>query len=175
MNSIYQHPRDLRFALFDGEPTFPMTILEEAHVTHGLWTFRFCIIGESHATTIYHAGEPMFSEVLACYPVQPEQCTRLYTFDHHERHEVAQERYRGAVAFDHPTWPEPDAFRDQQLEVVFPSTFGEVPVTRVQWHTQDSVMQWWTLHTYPLTTGTTYVYTRSSFDFASIQQGEHYT
>jgi hypothetical protein len=167
MNLIQQHPRDLRLALFEGVPNFPMTVLKEAQESYSQWAFRFCIIGESHAVTVYHAGQPIFSEALACYPVRPDQCVQLCTFDDLRGQWAAHDRYCGQVTFDRPLLNDTEHKDTNAIEVEFPSTFKEVPVTQIQWKANKGVMYWWTLHTYPLVTGTIRVYTQSSFDFAS--------
>jgi len=169
MNAVYQHPRELVLALFTSAPGLPMTVLQSSKLSYGSWTVDVNVIGESHAIIFSREGKPVFSEVLACYPVTKHRAYYAYEFAKMDDHGIHIGPYYGHVNFREPDWTVPPA-GPESLEVTFPQTENnrgsEVPVTRVQWQYEHERLQWWTLHTYPLKKETIRVYSRSHYDFA---------
>ena len=166
MIPIYQHPRDLTLALFNGEPTFPMTLLRSRRLNVGQWDVHFHIIGESHAVIFSYERTPVFSEVLACVDVQRAHYTHHFS-DLAPAH-ITQVGYGVEVTVQETHWQLPDGV--ETLELEFPQMFGQKPRTRVQWHYEHNCLQWWTLHTYPLQGELIRVKTMSYFDFLGGKQ-----
>jgi hypothetical protein len=166
LQAVYQHPRDLVFALFEGPPGFEMTVLASAQVQAGAVAVSVNIIGESHALIFSREGVPFFSEVLACTPEAEQGSRYTYAFTRMDRHAVQRDGYAGRVSFREPTWDIPDLPPENTLRVTFPQTYGHIPLTQVMWEMTGTRLSWWTLHTYPLPTEQISVYSTSHFDFA---------
>jgi hypothetical protein len=171
LEAVYQHPRELVLALFDGPPRFEMTVLASADVRVGVVDVSVNIIGESHALVCSRDGVPFFSEVLACTPEAERDSNYHYAFTRMDNHAVGDGAYRGRVGFREANWEIPVVPPENMLQVTFPQTHGHIPLTRVMWAVQGVGLRWWTLHTYPLPTEQISVYSTSTFDFAT-EQGE---
>lgn len=166
LQAVYQHPRDLVFALYDGPPGFEMTVLASAEVRVGGVTVSVNIIGESHALIFSRGGVPFFSEVLACTPKAEQGSRYTYAFTGMDGHAVQRDGYAGRVSFRGAGWVLPPAAPANTLRVTFPRTYGHTPLTQVVWAADEGRLRWWTLHTYPLPTDQISVYSASYFDFA---------
>lgn len=163
MQVVYQSPQQLTLALFDGQPTYPLTLLRSRRHRMGDWNVHFHIIGESHAVIFTHHGRPLFTELLACIPVSAEQCAYVHPFTTLDAHMMQRDNYQVQVTFD-ATTPSP---LTNSLELAFPPVWGRVPITRIEWEQTGSCLHWRTLHTYPNHLGETCVRTTSHFDFES--------
>jgi hypothetical protein len=169
MSVVHQHPRELVLSLFLAAPSFPITVLSQKKQVYGRWTVEIDIIGESHAIIFFFDSEPVFSEVLACYPLAKHRCYYAYEFEKMDHHHIHIGPYYGRVNFREAEWKMPPEVKGEVLTYDFPSVNGAVPQTRVQWSFAHQRFQWWTLHTYPMGDEIIRVYSLSQYDFASKQ------
>lgn len=166
MQAVYQHPRELVFALFAGPPGFEMTVLAQAQVQLGAVDVSVNIIGESHALIFSRDGVPFFSEVLACTPDAEPGSRYSYAFTRMDGHRIERDGYAGRVSFREAHWEVPIVPPAQVLTVTFPEVYGHIPLTQVMWDVQATRLRWWTLHTYHLPTEQISVYSKSHFDLS---------
>lgn len=164
--SVIQHPQDLVLAIMPDIEVPPMVVLQQSELLIADWRFQFAIIGESHHIRVEDGGACILHEVLACVPVARADCLHYQTFTDLAAHDYKTGEYQVQVDFgEHPRWHIPDDV--QQIEYAFPPTFGQHPVTRIQWQQAKNTVHWWTLHTYAGAKHTTYVHTASAFHFGA--------
>ena len=161
--NVIQRPQDLVLAILPDGELPAMTVLQQSELYFGDWHFQFSIIGESHHIRVEHAGEAVLNEVLACVSVAQTDCVHYQSFADLAAHDYESGQYQVQVESGHePRWriPKHDI---NQIAYTFPTTFGQQPVTRIQWRRSQNTVHWWTLHTYAEATKTTFVHTASVF------------
>ncbi|MBC7869303.1 MAG: DUF2617 family protein [Chitinophagaceae bacterium] len=163
-----QQPTDLMLAISIQDISEQVNVLKQQSATFDNLQLTFYIIGESHIVRLERDDTLLFQEVLACIDLPEQDCLYHHRFNDLSAHTYQQKGYQVQVDFKpihHAMLPyTPDGL----LEVAFPKTRGQIPITRIQWWLKDDVLYWWSLHTYPDWEITQHVYTLSSF---SLKKG----
>ena len=169
--SVLQHPTNLIFAVTGTDIVSLLTVLKMQTVTIADYTIQFAIIGESHCITLFHQGEFVLQEVLACTDIPDILQADSHKFAKLEPYQYQRQGYKAHVWFtnsmQHDHWQHHD-----DLALDFPEMFGCIPFTKIQWKTSKTNIQWRTIHVYPLPTQITYVYTETFFDLTERNNNE---
>ena len=155
-----QKPTDLALTLT--QTPIHARIYADRHLHISGWDVRFAIIGESHFVHLCRDDTSLY-EVLACMPGTENTARYHHPLRDGTAHHLNRPGYTVRVWFSHHPGPLPPT--DDDLVYAFPAATPITPETRVGWRVQARSMQWWTLHIYPQRHQTTYVYSRSTFDF----------
>ncbi|NDJ85896.1 MAG: DUF2617 family protein [Chloroflexi bacterium] len=160
LNPVHQQPTDLVLTVIKGGPLLPATILQTATIAHGDWVITFEVIGESHRVVIERAGQVMMQEVLACIVLPPDLDAHHHRFDTLEPYTYQDgPHYATRLSF----LRSPQLLGSPRLSMTFPQIYGKYPVTQLDWHLRDGVLDWASLHIYPQLRGTIGVYSLSTF------------
>jgi len=165
---VLQNPTHLVLCVTSQELTTEVTILCQQSIAFDDIKLTFHIIGESHIVRLERDDTLLFQEVLACIDLPEQECLHYHRFNDLSAHVYQHKGYQVQVDFNpshHVILPHTP---DSLLEVAFPKTHGQIPITRIQWRFKDDVLYWWSLHTYPDWEITQHVYTLSSF---SLKKG----
>ena len=169
--SVLQHPTDLVFAVMDTDVMPLLTVLKIRSVMYGEYSIQFAIIGESHCITVFHKGQLITQEVLACTDIPDILQADSHKFAKLEPYQHAKQGYRTCVWFAESM--QDDLFQAQDgLRMDFPEMFGHIPFTQIQWMTSETSIQWRTIHVYPLQSHIIYVYTETFFDITERNNNE---
>jgi hypothetical protein len=161
--SVLQRPQDLVLAVLTHNTLPKMTYLQQATHSIGAWSFEFAIVGESHHVRVTYDGACIMNEILACVQFVDEQCTHFHAFRTLDAHDFESRNYRVEVSFEvRSPWQNPHP-PYHQIQYQFPTTQGQMPITRIQWQQHENALNWWTLHTYAEKDKTTHIHTQSSF------------
>jgi hypothetical protein len=159
VTSVAQVPTALVLGVTDAELAFRPHVLLSRCVEWGSVTFQFSIIGESHFVRIERDGKLWFQELLACTPLLNLSVGHIHPFDKLLAHDYAKESYRIRVTFSQS--PPRRLNNGNGIIVRFPRQHGITPLTHISWRLHANHIDWWTLHTYPEATHTTYVLSES--------------
>lgn len=162
MQTIVQRPNDLMLALLRDGHDLPLTTIKHKRINIANWHITFYIIGESHRVRVLHGDDFVLEEMLACVRVPDDVVLSSYSFTDLHPQRIERDGYEVCVSFSLVRDAQmPVRVAGQVLEHHFPQTYGQTPVTRIQWQYDDTILRWWTLHTYAAAHTTTYVYSAS--------------
>jgi hypothetical protein len=159
--SVTQVPTALVLAVTDAELPFQPHILLSRCVEWDDVALQFSIIGESHLVRIERYGRLWFHELLACTLLDAFSEGHIHSFDDLVVCDYAKDNYCTKVAFSQLP-PRRRLNTRNSITVRFPRQHDVTPMTHVAWQTHPDRLDWWTLHTYPEATHTTYVVSESS-------------
>lgn len=160
---IFQRAQDLRLAVVTQDVLPTTKTMQEANLTFSEWQVNFAIIGESHRIQIRHNGAFFLEEMLACIDIAADSCWHYHDFADLEEHAYREGQYRIQTYFSEVI---PDKIETRQgIEYQFPKVHDIYPITRIEWQLSETILRWWTLHTYAEAKKITCVHTQSEFYF----------
>lgn len=163
LQPVYQKPGDLKLIVTRQDWTRAFTILCQDEARFRDLLVSFCIIGESHITTIWKGECVLVQEILACTDFTPESSLCQYQFGALAPCVYNRDNYRIEVRFESgPEWVS-SALDGGEISMEFPAVWGETPHTRIQWWQVGNCIHWRTLHLYPEQNHSTYVHTASTW------------
>lgn len=165
LQAINQHPQDLHLAIVTGD-TLPETDTLRSHeIRRGKWSIQSGIIGESHRIRVLHDGHFMLEEMLACIPVQPENCLHHHSFADLQDHHYQQGNYCVSITMrrNQHLWQS----QADEISYTFPAIDGIEGKTRIQWALRESAIVWRTYHSYFHAGHLLCVYSESDYIFKS--------
>ena len=158
MKTIHQHPTELVLGVLTNQQPHNLTVLQSKQVKIGRWSLDFQIIGESHRVIARYDTFVVVQEILACVPLVADDCRHFKRFATLGAHSFRQDAYEVAIWFSEEPVP---LLEGANLEVWFPVVYHSQPVTQIKWDVLPTGIRWWTLHLYPLQTGTVTVLSSS--------------
>lgn len=168
LTPIYQHPRDLRLLVWQGDAPKTLSVLRETTQHYGAWRITFRIIGESHWISAQHADSAPLHEVLACValPLPPDAYQHVFGALRGQQVRLAEGAYRVAVRF--AVTRHSCSLPSGGLGLAFPPIFGQTPFTHIGWQVSstDHHLMWQTQHLYPQPEGRIVVSSFSRLDLA---------
>ncbi|MCI0709660.1 MAG: hypothetical protein L0154_05795 [Chloroflexi bacterium] len=151
MKTIHQQPTNLVLGVLTSGHLHNLTVLQAEGVNAGCWSFEFQIIGESHRIIVRRDNLVVLQEILACVPLVAADCHHFKRFTRLGVHSFRQDSYGVDIWFSEEPVP---LLEGANLEVWFPAVYHQQPVTQIKWDVLPNGIRWWTLHLYPLQTGT---------------------